>query len=135
MPTRQYASFGFWSRRMPASEMAARLGLEPDEISVRGADLVDPPVPSSHEWKVTCRDPEMSVHEQVGWLVERLSPFASEISQLAEHLERDDCGGARLRIVRHGGERPEEHELGWRLDRDVVRFLELTHADLTVDEP
>ena len=131
MPNRQYASFGFWSRRMPASEMAARLGLDPDEISVRGADLIDPPVPASHEWKVTCRDPEISLDEQVERLMQRLTPFASEISELAEHLERDDCGGARLRIVQHA----DEHELGWRLDREVVRFLELMHADVTVDEP
>jgi hypothetical protein len=135
VPTRQYASFGFWSRRMPASEMAARLGLEPDEISVRGADLVDPPVPSSHEWKVTCRDPEISVDEQVNRLMARLTPFASEISQLAEDLERNDCGGARLRIVRHAKRNDDEPDTGWRLDRDVVRFLQLTRADVTVDEP
>jgi hypothetical protein len=119
---------------MPASEMAARLGLEPDEISVRGADLIDPPVPASHEWKVTCRDPEITLDEQVDRLMQRLTPHASEIKQLAAHLERDDCGGARLRIIQDG-ERTDEHEFGWRLDRDVVRFLELTHADVTVDEP
>jgi hypothetical protein len=120
---------------MPASEMAARLGLEPDEISVRGADLVDPPVPSSHEWKVTCRDPEISVDEQVNRLMARLTPFASEISKLAEDLERNDCGGARLRIVRHANRSDDEPDTGWRLDRDVVRFLQLTRADVTVDEP
>src|SRR4051795_12278245 len=69
-----YASFGLWSRRIPASEMTAVLGLEPDEITVRAVDLVDPPVPASHEWMVTCRDPEKTVDEQVEDLVQRLAP-------------------------------------------------------------
>jgi hypothetical protein len=123
-----YVSFGLWSRRMPASEMAERLGLEPDEIAVRGANLVDPPVPVSHEWMITCRDPHKSVDEQVEQLLERLRPFAEHIGLLAADLRHEECGGARLRVVRQH----PEHELGWRLDRTVLQFLEQTSADVEV---
>jgi hypothetical protein len=132
--TRQFTSFGLWSRRMSASEMAARIGLDPDEISVRCADLVDPPVPSAHEWTFTCRD-AVTLDEQVELLVARLSPYAEQIGELAQHLATDHSGGARLRIVRTVGvpDGPDT-DTGWRLDRRVMRFLEDTHADVRVDD-
>ena len=120
---------------MPASEMSAVLGLEPDEITVRAVDLVDPPVPASHEWMVTCRDPEKTVDEQVEDLVQRLAPYTAQIAQLAAHLERDECGGARLHIVRQVNT-PTAFIYGssWRLKRQVLHFLHVTYADLNVDE-
>ena len=130
MSNHQYASFGIWSRRMPAHEMTARLGIDPDEISVRGADLVDPPVPSAHEWKVTCRDAAKSIDEQVAMLVERLSPFVDSIGALAEQLSTDHTGGARLLVVRD----LKAETSGWRLNQHVVRFLQATNAEVGVDE-
>jgi hypothetical protein len=142
----QYAHFGLRSRRMPACDIAERLGIEPDEISVRGTKLVDPPIPSWHEWKVACRDSTVGVEEQVDRIVARLMPFAAEIGELAAHLEHDDGGGARLRIVRQfeadatAMDRAEadrdaaEALLSWHLNREVLRFLQITRADLDVDE-
>jgi hypothetical protein len=133
----QYASFGLWSRRMSASEMTTRLGIEPDEISVRAANLVDPPIPASHEWLITCRDQDKTVDEQVQWLVTRLAPYTSEIAELAADLEQDECGGARLRVVRQplASDFAEEEvtDSGWRLNRQVLRFLHQTNADLSVE--
>jgi Domain of unknown function (DUF4279) len=130
-----YASFGLWSRRMPASDMSAVLGLEPDEITVRAVDLVDPPVPASHEWMVTCRDPEKTVDEQVEDLVQRLAPYTAQIAQLAAHLEQDECGGARLHIVRQVNTPTAfMSDSSWRLKRQVLQFLHVTNADLNVDE-
>jgi hypothetical protein len=120
---------------MSASEMTALLGLEPDEITVRAVDLVDPPIPASHEWMVTCRDAAKTVDEQVEDLVHRLAPFTTEIARLAAHLEHDECGGARLRIVRQVG-MPTAFmsDSSWRLKRQVLQFLHVTNADLSVDE-
>ena len=120
---------------MPASEMSAVLGLEPDEITVRAVDLVDPPVPNSHEWMVTCRDPEKTVDEQVEDLVQRLAPYTSQIARLAAHLEQDECGGARLHIVRQVNTPTAfMSDSSWRLKRQVLNFLHVTNADLNVDE-
>jgi hypothetical protein len=120
---------------MPASEMSAVLGLEPDEITVRAVDLVDPPVPTSHEWMVTCRDPEKTVDEQVEDLVQRLAPYTTQIARLAAHLEQDECGGARLHIVRQVNTPTAfMSDSSWRLKRQVLHFLHVTNADLNVDE-
>jgi Domain of unknown function (DUF4279) len=120
---------------MPASEMSAVLGLEPDEITVRAVDLVDPPVPASHEWMVTCRDTEKTVDEQVEDLVQRLAPYTAQIARLAAHLERDECGGARLHIVRQVNTPTAfMSDSSWRLKRQVLQFLHVTNADLNVDE-
>jgi hypothetical protein len=120
---------------MPASEMSAVLGLEPDEITVRAVDLVDPPVPASHEWMVTCRDTEKTVDEQVEDLVQRLAPYTAQIARLAAHLERDECGGARLHIVRQVNTPTAfMSDSSWRLKRQVLNFLHVTNADLNVDE-
>ena len=120
---------------MPASEMTAVLGIEPDEITVRAVDLVDPPVPASHEWMVTCRDPGKTVDEQVEDLVQRLAPYTTQIAQLAAHLEQDECGGARLHIVRPVNTPTAfMSDSSWRLKRQVLQFLHVTNADLNVDE-
>jgi uncharacterized protein DUF4279 len=120
---------------MPASEMSAVLGLEPDEITVRAVDLVDPPVPASHEWMVTCRDADKTVDEQVEDLVQRLAPYTDQIARLAAHLERDECGGARLHIVRQVNTPTAfMSDSSWRLKRQVLQFLHVTNADLNVDE-
>lgn len=130
MHNSHYAYFALWSRRMPASEITARLGLEPDEISVRGTELVDPAVPAAHEWRVACREADIDVGEQINRIVQRLTPHAAELGKLAEQLERDDCGGARLRVVRH-----VDHPMSaWHVDSDVMRFLQRTRAALDVDE-
>jgi Domain of unknown function (DUF4279) len=52
----QYAYFALKSAVVPAAEMAERLGMEPDEVSVRGSRVAEPPRPIRHSWKIVCRD-------------------------------------------------------------------------------
>ncbi|MFG1774804.1 DUF4279 domain-containing protein [Micromonospora sp. NPDC049051] len=150
---RQYAYFSLRSRSVPASEITARLGLEPDEVLVRGSRSVEPPRPVLHNWQITCREPGLAVDEQIARVVARLLPLAAEVRHVAADLRSVDGeqGGARLQVVRHldaedgepeeavavGGltKLPGQHQLlGWHLDRATLAFLHLVGADLDVDE-
>ncbi|WP_194914502.1 DUF4279 domain-containing protein [Catenulispora rubra] len=146
----QYAYFGLSSPVTSAAEMAAVLGIEPDEISVRGSRWGEPrPRPALHYWKIVCREPAMSVNQQIEHIMERLAPHVDAIAALARQLSaEDDRSGAVLEIVRmfnddEGQDRlactpPElidgHNLLGWHLDRDVLDFLHATRAVLDVDE-
>ncbi|MEZ0112822.1 hypothetical protein ABH920_006846 [Catenulispora sp. EB89] len=147
----QYAYFGLFSRATPAAAMTAALGIDPDEIDVRGSRRGEPrPRPAFHGWRIVCRDPAMSVDQQVERIMERLAPHVGTIAALTRQL--DAQGGkdtsAVLEIVRkfnhdEGQDRlastPPEmidgHDLlGWHLDRTVLEFLQATGAVLDVDE-
>jgi hypothetical protein len=135
----QYAYFALYSRHMPASEMSSRLGMEPDEIVIRGSKVADPPVPVSHVWRVVCRKPGLSVDEQIGQVVDRLLPNVERIALLAAELAAVDSehDGAGLQIVRRfTAEEDEDPQnlLGWHLSLDVVKFMAATGAGLDVDE-
>ncbi|MEY9863994.1 hypothetical protein ABH935_009648 [Catenulispora sp. GAS73] len=147
----QYAYFGLSSLVIPAAEMTAILGIAPDEISVRGSRRGEPrPHPPLHRWKIVCREPAMSVDQQVERIMERLAPHGDAIAALARRLDAEDGdqSGAVLEIVRkfnhdEGQDRlastPPElidgHDLlGWHLDRAVLEFLQATGAVLDVDE-
>jgi hypothetical protein len=152
MRIRQHVSFGLSSTTLPAAEMAARLGLEPDRVLVRGSRYAEPPMPLQHSWQVTCAERGRRVDEQIERLVARLEPIASVIGALALELERDNGCGSWLSVVRHfdaeDGEEeqpsppdaplrklPGQHQLlGWHLERRVMDFLVATRAELDVDE-
>jgi hypothetical protein len=137
----QYAYFALFSRSTSATEMAAVLGLEPDETTVRGSRRTEPEaVPVQHCWKIVCREPELRIDEQIGRIVERLAPYTAAIAALAGRLHtEDDESGAVLEVVRYfndqaaaTGEAP--NLFGWHLDRAVLDFLQATGAVLDVDE-
>lgn len=147
----QYAYFSLSGLVTSATEMTAVLGIEPDEISLRGSRWAGPqPRPANHRWKIVCREPGMSVNEQVAQIMERLAPHVDAIAALARRLDAEDPQGhsAMLEIVRkfnhyEGQDRlasapPELVDgpdlLGWHLDRDVLDFLHATGAGLGVDE-
>lgn len=156
MSLRQYVYFALVSERMSAAEMTAILGIEPDEIAVRGSRRAEPVMlPASHRWKVVCREPGLRVDEQISRLLDRLGPQADRIAELARRLDAEDGvdGSAVLEIVRYfgdeeaesdgqsdtGGIRPHESAdkpnlFGWHLDRNVLAFLAATGAVLDVDE-
>ena len=137
------------ARRAPA-----RLGLEPDEVSVRGSRTPTPPRPVAHAWKIVCRERGLTVDEQVGHIMRRLRPYRDAIAALARELAARDPGraGVVLEVVRDlddpDGEEdelsrpgaelqklPGRHQLlGWSLDREVLEFLVVTGARLDVDE-
>ncbi|WP_446218205.1 DUF4279 domain-containing protein [Micromonospora sp. IBHARD004] len=60
------------STLVPAAEITARLGIEPDEIVVRGSRQADPARPARHRWKVACRKPGLTVDDQITRVVDRL---------------------------------------------------------------
>lgn len=147
----QYAHFGLRSLNTSAAEMTAALGIEPDEFSVRGSRYGGPkPRPALHRWKIVCREPGMSVDEQVARIVQRLAKHVEAIAALVTRLEAEDgeYGGAGLEIVRkynhpdgqdrRAGTYPDGIDpsdlLGWYLDRNVLDFLHATRAWLDVDE-
>lgn len=157
---RQHATFRVVSEFMPAAEITAELGVEPDQIRVRGARSADPPRPVLHSWEVRSTDHERRVDDLVTALISRLAPYGERIGELALRLEQmassPDRGGSVLSVVRYfddeEGEEDDEriHELpdgtrlerlpgqhqllGWYLDQTVIQFLHITHAGLNVDE-
>ncbi|MGN9805502.1 DUF4279 domain-containing protein [Micromonospora sp. L32] len=150
----QYAYFALSSNRVSAAEITARLGIEPDEIVVRGSRLASPVRPASHRWKITCRKPGLTVDEQINRIVDRLFGHAERIGELAVELDNSDGapGASMLQVVRvfehpDGEEEdltspveglqklPGQHQLlGWHIDARVLEFLRLTRAELDVDE-
>jgi hypothetical protein len=140
---RQYAYFAVWSERMPAEEMAVRIGLEPDKVLVRGSRRETPqPIPVAHQWAIECRDPDLDVGDQTLVLLTRLRPHEEAIRRLAEDLHRDegDRAGPQLSFVRYlddpqGTPDGWQHRLlGWNLSAEALRFLTAVHANLDADE-
>ncbi|MBR7836262.1 DUF4279 domain-containing protein [Actinospica durhamensis] len=157
MPLHQYAYFALASRHTSAAEMAAFLGIEPDETMVRASRLLTQPraIPASHAWKVVCRDPGLRVDEQVARVIARLAPHTERIAALVERLKAEEdgeYGSAVLEIVRYFNDDEEgptsddgvpawrtsttekPNMFGWHLDRHVLNFLTATGAVLDVDE-
>ena len=150
----QYAYFALSSKRVSAAEITASLGIEPDEIVVRGSRLASPARPASHRWRITCRKPGLTVDEQINRIVDRLFGHAERIGELAVELNNID--GERsasvlqvVRVFEHpDGEEEDltsaveglekvagQHQLlGWHVDARVLQFLRLTRAELDVDE-
>ncbi len=151
---RQYAYFSLFSDRVTAAQMTARLLVEPDEVRVRGSRRIEPPVPVSHAWMITCRAPGLGIDDQVGRIVARLTPHTARIVGLLGELVAggDASAGAGLNVVRYFNDDDGEDEqfsapdaalqklsgqhqlLGWHLRRDVLEFLVAVGAFLDVDE-
>ncbi|GAA3443297.1 hypothetical protein Pve01_27760 [Planomonospora venezuelensis] len=151
MQVDQYVYFALKSERMSAAEMTVRLGLEPDEITIRGSRRLEPPRPGVHIWQVNGpRSSAMPVDDMILLLLDRLEPYAEVIGGLAGDLDRHEPGHtAVLQVVRHFGDEdtetasghrepsgaPVRHRpLGWRIDRRILDFLQVTRAELDVDE-
>jgi Domain of unknown function (DUF4279) len=152
MRIRQYVYFALFSQHTSAEEMTTWLGIEPDEITVRGSHRAEPAIPVGHSWQIVCREPGLSINEQVSRVMDRLQPHVGRIAELTERLRAEDeaHGGAVLEIVRylnddedpqhrrtqtgHPGAPDEPGLLGWHLDRNILDFLTSTGAVLDVDE-
>ncbi|MFD7229563.1 DUF4279 domain-containing protein [Streptomyces sp. NPDC059881] len=143
MPLNQYVYFALSSEHTTAQEMAAVLGIEPDETTVRASRVAEPPMPVCHRWKIACRAPGLRVDEQVAQILDRLRPHAARIAELARRLNREGDGpSAVLQIVRYfnDDEYPDKADrsgpglFGWHLGRDVLDFLDVTGAVLDIDE-
>lgn len=151
MPVNQYVYFALSSCGTSATDIAAILGLEPDETTVRGSRIAAPkPIPVLHRWKIVCREPGLRVDEQIARILERLAPHAEAIATLAHRLDTEDRQGpsAVLEVVRYFNHEPGQQDpptdvedqaeapnlFGWHLGRDVLDFLHRTGAVLDIDE-
>ncbi|MGH3249533.1 MAG: DUF4279 domain-containing protein [Trebonia sp.] len=151
MPVNQYVYFALSSRGTSAADIAALLGLKPDETRVRGSRIAAPiPIPVLHRWKIVCREPGLRVDEQIARILERLAPRTEAIAALARRLDAEGGQGpsAVLEVVRYFNHEPglqdpptsagDQSEapnlLGWHLGRDVLDFLHRTGAVLDIDE-
>jgi hypothetical protein len=157
---RQYAYFGIYSDTVTASDITARLGVEPDAVRVLGSRSADPALPRHHSWRVVSERPDLTVADHLDNIVNRLSPYAGAIGDLVEEIVLASPGtigvGSVLEVVRHfdddegeeeqvlvvdqpdGGQLErlpgQHHLLGWRLTPRVIDFLRITHAVLDIDE-
>ncbi|MFJ4851466.1 DUF4279 domain-containing protein [Streptomyces sp. NPDC088733] len=70
MSLTQYVYFAISSAGTTADEITQLLGVEPDEVTVRGS-LTTPPhtIPFCHCWKVFCREPGLPVDEQIDQVI------------------------------------------------------------------
>ncbi|WP_405526346.1 DUF4279 domain-containing protein [Streptomyces avidinii] len=145
MPVDQYVYFALSSEFTSAQEMTARLGVEPDETTVRGSRIIQPAIPVCHSWKIVCREPGLRVDEQMACVLNRLRPYTDRIVELVGQLGQEPETGnvAVLEIVRCFRDAGEPGQtdpagkpnlFGWHLDRDVLDFLAATGAVLDVDE-
>lgn len=80
-----------------AEVITGRLGVQPDETSVRGTRRAEPPVPTRHHWSIHCRERGLCVDEQVTVLLDRIEPVRPRILDLIGEGEVF----ARLQIVRY----------------------------------
>ncbi|MEJ8653400.1 DUF4279 domain-containing protein [Streptomyces sp. MS1.AVA.3] len=143
MPLHQYAYFALFSRHTSADDMTSQVGIDPDEITVRGSRFTEPTVvPVDHSWMVVCREPGLSVDEQITRILDRLQPHTDRICDLSRHLAGTG-GGAVLQIVRYFNDTDQSQPrtanaapnlFGWHLDRKVLDFLSVTGAELDIDE-
>jgi hypothetical protein len=135
---------------MPATEITARLMMQPDGVRIKGSRRAEPPVPVCHSWRVICDDQGLTVDEQVTRVVDRLRPHQPTIAELTR--EPGARCGAVLQVVRYfddeNGEEEElnppdarfqklsgQHQLlGWHLDRRTLVFLMTVNAEIDVDE-
>ncbi|GAA2646615.1 hypothetical protein GCM10010425_65350 [Streptomyces spororaveus] len=145
MPIDQYVYFALSSELTSAQEMTARLGVEPDETTVRGSRSIQPAIPVCHRWKTVCREPSLRVDEQMACVLNRLRPHTDRIVELVGQLgqEPDTGNVAVLEIVRYFRDAGEPGQadpagkpnlFGWGLDRGALEFLAATGAVLDVDE-
>ncbi|MDT7847592.1 DUF4279 domain-containing protein [Streptomyces justiciae] len=142
MPLRQYAYFALFSQHTSADDMTSRLGITPDEVTVRGSRFTEPVVlPVDHSWMVVCREPGLRVDEQMTRILDRLQPHTDRIRDLTRYLA--GAGGrAVLQIVRYFNDTDQAQPgavdapdlFGWHLDRKVLDFLSATGAELDIDE-
>lgn len=128
MRLEQFCYFALKSRTVTAAEMARRIGMEPDEVLVRGSRSVERDVPRIHAWKIVRRTDE-HVDDQVQHLVERLLPIRDELVELTADPEIH----AVMEVVRYfsDGEHPK---LSWCFPAETLAFLADVRAVLDADE-
>ena len=133
MRVEQFSYFALKSLTVSAAEMTRRLGVEPDEVLVRGSRHPEHDVPRVHAWKIVRRGDE-AVDDQVRHLVERLLPIRDELVRLTADAEVV----AVMQVVRYfnhdGAADAEKAPVGWGLSAQTLAFLADVRAGIDVDE-
>jgi Domain of unknown function (DUF4279) len=153
MKVLQHVSFVLESQRMTAAEIERRVGLEPDDVGVRGSRTAVPPRPVHHRWEVRCDDPGLRIDAQAEQVIGRLESHRAAIRNLVD--ESDDVEAAlvavrylNVRLALADGEDeeltitasaleklPGQHQLlGSRFDASTLGFLVDVRAELMFDE-
>lgn len=149
MKLRQYVKFGVLSDTLDPGQLTSRIGVQPDEVRVKGSRHELPkPVPRSHWWIVRCDTRKVDVGAQVADVMARVTPARAALRELLAGGDAE----AQLSVVRWFGDDDGDEEVGfvggpdgsilregvslygWHLDHDVLEFLADIGADLDVDE-
>jgi hypothetical protein len=133
----QYVYFSAASDTMSAAEITDAVGLSPDEVMVRGSRLEDPPSPTSHSWKLVCRDAGLRVDQQIEIVLGRVEPHADALGVLAGLVDGDQQPVVRntLQVVRFFGESAgDAGTLGWHLGAGHMQLLARLGAEVDADE-
>lgn len=148
----QYVYFDLSSDTVTAETITSRLGIQPDQTSIRGSRRAEPPIPTRHHWSVRCSERGLCVDDQITRVLDRIEPMRGKILDLIS-------GGevfARLQIVRNfddesgeeevldsfvtpgggiAGKVPGQHQLlGWILSAAQVAVLASMRATIDSDE-
>lgn len=147
----QYVYFSLSSDSVTAATITARLDIEPDRISVRGARDAVRVLPRAHRWSVYARRDNRPIDDMITEIVQRLDPVVGDIAALVRELpvhaqlqlvrkfddpEGDEDEGTPPQLAARGIEKVDgqHHLLGWHLDRQTLDFIDTVRAELDVDE-
>ncbi|MFS8100192.1 GNAT family N-acetyltransferase [Lentzea alba] len=129
MRVEQYSYFALWSETVSAADISVRLGLEPDEVLVRGSRSAEHDVPRAHAWKVVRRSDER-VDEQIQHLVDGLKPVRDGLVEITAETGIT----ASLVVVRRFRDSVDDADVGWSISAESMEFLAAVRASLDVDE-
>ncbi|MFD7845487.1 DUF4279 domain-containing protein [Nocardia sp. NPDC059764] len=145
MKIRQYSYFQLVSSVVSAAEMTIRLGVEPDEVEVKGTTRAGGRVRGVHTWRIE-DSVEGAIDDQIERLIDRLEPGRAQLIAMTS----DPDIWSRLSVVRYfhdpdgvhyapGGTPIDEvrdwpRPLGWNLSVPTLQFLTSTATSLDVDE-
>lgn len=147
----QYAYFSLTSDEVTAAEISAELGLEADEVRVRGSRTVDPARPACHAWLIYSRRPGLPLDDHITEVLDRIRPVAAVVRALVNggRVEAD------LQIVRYFNDQDgqddlpdpweedghtyeklpgQHHMLGWFIQREQLELLVRMGAAIDADE-
>jgi len=152
MKISQRVYFEISSETVSAETVTASLGMEPDELRIRGTKRAEPPIPPRHSWSVHCRDHGLRIDAQVETILDRIESIRTRLVLMAATQDVQ----VRLVIVRHfdddhGEEEafdvaitedgklleklPGQHQLlGWYLSDEQLGFLAEIRCAIWADE-
>lgn len=148
----QWTHFDLTSEQVSAATITGIVGIEPDQLMVRGSKRSQPPVPAIHAWSLVCRSAGLTLDEQAELLLDRIRPIQVAIRDLTRSTEVE----ARLVFVRYFNDKegedesfeasiapdgkllervPGQHQLlGWTLSAQSLALLGSINAVIWADE-